>query len=75
MLEGLVPVSGKHSIKRVIATIFIPQAFLKPEDVFEKVELAFSSGIRALKFHSYVQKIEIVNSKKDNSLSFLESLV
>lgn len=38
MLEGLVPVSDTHSIKRVIATIFIPQAFLKPEDVFKKVK-------------------------------------
>jgi len=38
MLEGLVPISGKHSISRVVATLFIPQIFLKPENVFEKIQ-------------------------------------
>ena len=38
MLEGLMPASGKHSITRVIATLFVPQTFLKPKIVFEKVK-------------------------------------
>jgi uncharacterized protein (TIGR04255 family) len=37
-IEGLVPASGKHAITKVIATIFIPQAFLKPENIFERVK-------------------------------------
>lgn len=38
MIDGLIPASGEHSITRVIATIFIPQSFLKPEDIFDKVK-------------------------------------
>ncbi len=38
MVEGLIPASGKHSITRVVATIFVPQTFLKPEDAFGKVK-------------------------------------
>ena len=37
MLEHLKPISGEHSIKQVIATIFLPQNFLKPQDVFNKL--------------------------------------
>lgn len=38
MLEDLKPISGKHSINRVVATVFIPQLFLKPQDIFEKTK-------------------------------------
>jgi len=38
MLDHLKPISSNHSISKVIATVFIPQAFIKPEDVFEKMK-------------------------------------
>lgn len=38
MLNNLIPVSGKHSISRVIANVFIPQVFIKPQDVFNNVK-------------------------------------
>lgn len=49
MLEKLKPISGKHSINRVIATVFSPQKFLKPQDVYEK--LNSSEG-----FNKYAKK-------------------
>lgn len=38
MLENLIPISKKHSISRVVATIHIPQAFIKPQDLFDKAK-------------------------------------
>lgn len=38
MLESLKPISENHSISRAIASVFIPQAFLKPQDIFEKTK-------------------------------------
>jgi uncharacterized protein (TIGR04255 family) len=38
MLDNLRPFSGEHSISRVVSTIHIPQAFLKPTDVFDKIK-------------------------------------
>lgn len=38
MLQYLKPVSESHSIKNVVASVFTPQAFLKPQDIFEKVK-------------------------------------
>ena len=38
MLDKLRPVSGEHSIFRSIASVFIPQQFLRPEDIFEKTK-------------------------------------
>jgi uncharacterized protein (TIGR04255 family) len=38
MLEFLKPISENHSISRAIASVFIPQAFLKPQDIFEKTK-------------------------------------
>lgn len=38
MLKHLKPISNQHSISKIAATIFIPQIFLKPEDVFEKMK-------------------------------------
>jgi uncharacterized protein (TIGR04255 family) len=37
MLDKLKPVSGKHSINRVVATVFSPQKFLKPQDVYDNI--------------------------------------
>tara|TARA_R110001606_G_scaffold153_1_gene593 strand:- start:1172 stop:1960 length:789 start_codon:yes stop_codon:yes gene_type:complete len=37
MLDKLKPISGKHSINRVVATVFSPQKFLKPQDIYEEV--------------------------------------
>jgi uncharacterized protein (TIGR04255 family) len=37
MLEHLIPVSRKHSIGKVTATIFLPQKMLKPENIFNKL--------------------------------------
>ncbi|WP_159290987.1 TIGR04255 family protein [Tenacibaculum maritimum] len=64
MIDGLIPVSGGHSITRVIATIFIPQSFLKPEDTFDKVKDLVS-------FSTYQKKTIIkptTISIKNNSL-------
>lgn len=36
-MQHLKPISGNHSISRVIATFFLPQTFLKPKDIFEKL--------------------------------------
>ncbi len=38
MIEFLKPISEKHSISRVVASVYIPQIFLKPKDVFEKLK-------------------------------------
>lgn len=38
MLEFLRPISENHSISRAVASVFIPQAFLKPQDIFEKTK-------------------------------------
>jgi len=38
MLEFLKPISENHSISRAVASVFIPQAFLKPQDIFEKTK-------------------------------------
>lgn len=38
MLQYLKPVSEKHAIKKVVASVFAPQAFLKPQDIFEKIK-------------------------------------
>jgi len=38
MLEFLKPISENHSISRIVASVFIPQAFLKPQDIFEKTK-------------------------------------
>lgn len=38
MINHLIPVSGIHSISRVTAIVFLPQVFVKPEDVFEKLK-------------------------------------
>lgn len=45
----LVPISGSNSISRVIATIFLPQPFLKPKDVFAKLSILS-------KFNTYQKK-------------------
>ena len=37
-MQYLIPVSGEHSISRVIVTFFLPQPFLKPRDIFEKLK-------------------------------------
>lgn len=37
MLEHLIPVSQKHSIGKVTATIFLPQKMIKPESIFNKL--------------------------------------
>lgn len=39
MIEHLKPISGKHSISKVLATIFIPQEVIKPKDLFDKLIL------------------------------------
>jgi uncharacterized protein (TIGR04255 family) len=38
MLEFLKPISENHSISRAVASVFIPQAFFKPQDIFEKTK-------------------------------------
>jgi uncharacterized protein (TIGR04255 family) len=38
MLKFLKPISENHSISRAVASVFIPQAFLKPQDIFEKTK-------------------------------------
>lgn len=38
MLESLRPVSENHSISRTVASIFIPQNFLKPQDLFNRLK-------------------------------------
>jgi uncharacterized protein (TIGR04255 family) len=43
MIKHLIPIAGKHSISRVTAIVFLPQIFVKPEDVFEKLKK--SSGL------------------------------
>lgn len=37
MENNLVPYNYKHSISKVIASIIVPQKFLKPEDLFQKI--------------------------------------
>lgn len=39
MIKHLIPIAGKHSISRVTAIVFLPQVFVKPEDVFEKLKI------------------------------------
>lgn len=38
MLQFLKPISENHSISRAVASVFIPQTFLKPQDIFEKTK-------------------------------------
>ncbi len=37
-MQHLKPISRNHSISRVIATFYLPQSFLKPKDVFDKLK-------------------------------------
>jgi len=43
MIDNLIPIAKEHSISRVIASIFIPQSFVKPADVFEKNKDGFNN--------------------------------
>jgi uncharacterized protein (TIGR04255 family) len=58
MLTNLKPISGSHSISRLVASVFIPQAFLKPVDVLEKVQTLSN-------FKNY-QKRGVINSRTFN---------
>lgn len=64
MIDNLVPISEEHSISKVIATIFVPQSFLKPDDVFKKNKEGFN----------VYQKKSLINTTtinfKNNSLGF-----
>jgi len=42
MIDNLIPIAKEHSISRVIASVFIPQSFVKPEDVFKKNKDGFN---------------------------------
>ena len=37
MKNNLIPYKGKHSISKITASIIVPQSFLKPEDLFQKI--------------------------------------
>ncbi|WP_299325273.1 TIGR04255 family protein [uncultured Maribacter sp.] len=39
MIEFLKPISENHAISKAVASVFIPQAFLKPQDIFEKTKI------------------------------------
>ena len=47
--EKLQPISKKHSISRVVASIVVPQKFLKPEKLFDKIK-------QTDEFNSYQKK-------------------
>lgn len=38
MLEYLKPFSENHAISKVVATLILPQEFIKPEDIFKKLK-------------------------------------
>ncbi len=58
MLQHLQPISKNHSISKVVATIFVPQEFLKPKSVFEELKLDRS-------LESY-QKKNLINTRTIN---------
>lgn len=64
MLRFLKPISENHSISKAVASIFIPQSFLKPQDVFEKVKDSVGFKEYAKKGMMKATTINI----KDNSL-------
>lgn len=71
MLESLKPISENHSISRVIASIFVPQNFLKPQDIFEKTKSLEG-------FQSYQKKMELsatTISIADKSVNFSENKI
>lgn len=53
MIDYLKPISGKHSIAKVISTVFFPQEVLKPEQLFEKISNSFDN--------KYVKKGTIIS--------------
>ncbi|WP_431107744.1 TIGR04255 family protein [Winogradskyella poriferorum] len=55
MLEHLRPSSENHSISRVIASIFVPQAFIKPDDILENLK-------KIKHFNSYPKKGVLKNT-------------
>lgn len=71
MLEFLKPVSKEHSISKVIASVFVPQSFLKPQDVLERTKTLEG-------FSSYQKKMELSSARvniDNKSIDFSENQI
>jgi uncharacterized protein (TIGR04255 family) len=64
MLKHLYPISGKHSISKVVANVLIPQVILKPKDIFENLKL--NQNLKTYQKKSLLKLKRIVNFGKLN---------
>ncbi|WP_339888818.1 TIGR04255 family protein [uncultured Flavobacterium sp.] len=71
MLDHLFPILGNHSVDRSTITLYLPQEFIKPEKLFEKIN---KEGYFMLKFQrrNLIKKRIINIQDKENSLSIIE---
>lgn len=60
MISNLKPIANKHSIKRAVATIFLPHSFYRPKDILEKIkeDALYSDYAKKQAIHSKVINIE-----------------
>lgn len=71
MLDYLFPILGNHSVNRSTITLYLPQEFIKPEKLFEKIN-------KEEYFMSKFQRRNLINRRtiniqdKENSLSIIE---
>ncbi len=75
MLEFLKPFSGEHSVSRVVAVIHVPQVFLKPSTIFDKLTGKSELAKYQKKSITKVRTVSITNqnvgiSKEDKESGF-----
>lgn len=72
MLDNLYPILGEHSINRTLISLYLPQMVLKPEKLFEKLNIEyFTKYQRRNLLHS--KTISFVN--KNNTVSIVDEKI
>lgn len=76
MLEFLKPISGEHSVSRVVAVVHVPQIFLKPQNIFDKINESSNLSKYQKKGMMKVKRIDVTNqnvgiSKDEHEIGFI----
>ena len=70
MIESLYPILGEHSINRSTISLYLPQMVLKPEKLFEKLNIEYFSKNYQRRNLLHSKTISLIN--KNNSFSIVD---
>jgi hypothetical protein len=73
MLDNLYPILGEHSINRSIISLYLPQMVLKPEKLFEKLNIEYFTKKYQRRDLVYSRKISLIN--KNNTVSVIDDKI